>query len=415
MTALTRWLLTAAACIAVTGSRLAAAPVPAGSDPVTSALALVPAQAPIVVHVRGVERTKDRLAAFLKAAVPDFGPIAVAQIEGMLNSGFEGRKLAGLEKDGPIFLAVLEMPIAGGPEPPYAVVAAVSGYKAFRDGLLNDDERKNIKAEDGYERAELNGRETFFIDQHGFAAVTSSKDAAVLLSKKPAGLDGKLSADIAKRFLANDLSLYVNLAAVNKQYGDQIKGARESLEAAMTMAAGGADKTSAEYMKVFFAGMFQAIEDGRVLLAALDFRPGGMNLHFQFQVGADSKTNQSLRDQKPDTLTGIGSLPSGLMLYSAAHMSGDLLKTMAPLIYGTLGGEGDAKTKIEAAIKQIIAAGNKASFSGTNMPPAGVQVQSFGDPAKAVAATLSLFRDRRRRHVPRDAHQGKAGNQGKCR
>ena len=130
--------------------------------------------------------------------------------------------------------------MAGGPEPPYAVVAAVTSYKAFRDSLLNDDERKNIESEDGYEHADLNGRETFFIDQHGFAAVTSSKDAAVLLAKKPAGLDGKLSADIAKQFLANDVSLYVNLAAVNKQYADHIKGARESLEAAMTMAAGGA-------------------------------------------------------------------------------------------------------------------------------------------------------------------------------
>ena len=94
-----------------------------------------------------------------------------------------------------------------------------------------------------------------------------------------------------------------------------------------------------------------------------------MNIHFQFQVGADSKTNQSLRNQKPDALTGIGSLPSGLMIYSATHMSGDLLKTMAPLIYGTMGGEGNARTKIEGAIKQIIAAGNQASFSGTNMPP----------------------------------------------
>ena len=100
MTALSRWLLAAAVGIAVAGSRLAAAPVPAGSDPVTSALALVPAQAPIVVHVRGVERTKDRLAVFLKAAVPDFGQVAVAQIDGMLNSGSKAVSSPGWKRMG---------------------------------------------------------------------------------------------------------------------------------------------------------------------------------------------------------------------------------------------------------------------------------------------------------------------------
>ncbi len=390
MTAFSRWLLVAAGCMALTG-RTTSAPVPAGGDP-NAALAKVPAQAPIVLHLRGVERTKERMAAFLKAAVPDFGPIAVAQIDQLIKDGFEGRKLTGLDKDGPIFLAVLEMPpFAGGSEPRMAVIAGVTSYTAFRDGLLTEDERKEIKKEDGYERADLNGRETYFVDQQGFAAVTTSKDAAVLLAKKPAGLDGKLSADLAKAFLANDVSLYVNLAAVNKEYGDQIKSFRDTMEGLM-LAAGGADKTSLEYIKIFYGAMFQAIEDGRAFLAALDFRPEGMSLKLQFQVGADTKTNQSLRRQRPAPLAAIGALPEGLMTYTATRMSGDLLKTMAPLIYGTMGGEGESKAKVEKAVKGLIAAEITGSFSGSDMPPAGVQVQTCDDPAKAVAATLAIFR-----------------------
>jgi hypothetical protein len=392
MTARQRILLATVVALLAAG-RGPAAPVPAMGDPATAALAVVPAQAPIVVHLRGVERTKDRMAAFLKAAVPDFGPIAVSYIDEMLKSGVEGRKLAGLDKDGPIFLAVLELPNVGGggAEPPFAVIARVSGYKAFRDGMLTEDERKGIKSEAGYDRADLNGREIYFVDQQGYAAVTTSKDTAVMLAKKPAGLDGKLSADLAKQFLTNDLSLYVNLAAVNKEYGDSIKSFRDMMEGLMT-AAGGADKNSIEYVKIFYGGMFQAIEDGRAFVAALDFRPEGMNLHLQFQVGPDTKTNKSLRDQKPVSLEAIGSLPQGLMTYSGTRMSGDLLKSMAPLIYGAMGGEGEAKAKIEDAVKQLIAAGGTGSFSSTNMPPSGVQVQVFEDPAKAVTAMLSLFR-----------------------
>ncbi|HEY1379190.1 MAG TPA: hypothetical protein VGF55_20475 [Gemmataceae bacterium] len=370
-----------------------AAPVPAAGDAGTTGLAMVPAQAPIVLHVRGVERVKERLSTFLKAAVPDFGPVAAAQIDNLLQSGFEGRKLAGLDRDGPVFLALLELP-GGGGEPPVALIARVTGYAAFRDGLLTEDERKGIKKEGGYERADLNGHETYFIDRQDYAAVTTSKDAAELLAKKPAGLDGKLSGDLAKQLLENDLSLYVNLAAVNKEYGDQIKSFRQLMEGFLDQmpAAGGVDKSSVEFMKAFYGGAFQAVEDGRAFLAALDFRPEGMNLHLQFQVGADTKTDAKLKGQKPAVLDAVGTLPAGMTVYTASHATGDLLKALAPMLYGAVSGEGEARAKVAAAVKDLIAAGPAASASGANIPASGVQVQTFADPAKAVAAQLALFR-----------------------
>ena len=53
---------------------------PAPVTPGESPLAVVPAQAPIVVHLRGVTRTKDRLATFIKNAMPDIGPSQSARI-----------------------------------------------------------------------------------------------------------------------------------------------------------------------------------------------------------------------------------------------------------------------------------------------------------------------------------------------
>src|SRR5438874_2255997 len=101
------------------------------------------------------------------------------------------------------------------------------------------------------------------------------------------------------------------------EFGGQIAGLRQLMETDMDAAGGGADKASIEYVKVFYSGMFQAIEDGRAFLAAVDFRPEGMNLHLQFQVGADTKSNNVLREQKPATLEAIGTLPDGLMNYTA--------------------------------------------------------------------------------------------------
>jgi len=127
-------------------------------------------------------------------------------------------------------------------------------------------------------------------------------------------------------------------------------------------------------------------------LAAADFRPEGLNVHFQFQVGQSTKTNSLLQDQKPAAMEAIGSLPAGLTTYSGSHVSGDLFKAMAPVMLGTIGGEGDAKKEAEAAIAKLIQAGGTGSYSAANLPPSGLQVQTFADPGKGVAAMLSLFR-----------------------
>src|SRR5262245_22163481 len=82
MIARTRWLVAAAAVTVVALSSAAAAPVPAGTE--AAGLAAVPAQAPIVIHLRGVERTKDRLTKMLNAAIPDLGPVAAAQLDQLL-------------------------------------------------------------------------------------------------------------------------------------------------------------------------------------------------------------------------------------------------------------------------------------------------------------------------------------------
>ncbi|HEX4588780.1 MAG TPA: hypothetical protein VH120_02545, partial [Gemmataceae bacterium] len=281
-----------------------AAPVPAGGPANLAALAVVPAQAPIVLQVRGVERTKERLTVFVNAAVPDFGPIVAAQVDQMLKSGVEGRKLEGLAKDGPIFVALLELPSGG--QPPMAVIARVTSYKEFRDGLLTEDERKSVKSESGYERATLNGQDVYFIDRQDYAVVSTSKDAAEMIAKKPAGLDGKLAADVAQQLVNNDLSVYVNLAAVNKEYGEQIKSFQQLMELGINMAGGGGEKAAMEYARIMYGSLFQAIADGRAFLLAFDFRPEGLNLHLQFKVGEDTKTNKVLKDQKPVSLEKIG-------------------------------------------------------------------------------------------------------------
>src|SRR5205823_6892560 len=130
-----------------------------------------------------------------------------------LKEGLEDKKLAGLEKDGPIFVAFLELPGPDTQVPAMAVIARVSKYAEFRDGLLSEDERKSLKPNaDGGERTEIKGQEMFFLDRSGWAIVTPHKDTAALLTKNNPGLDTKLSKEITTRFLDADVSLYATLA-----------------------------------------------------------------------------------------------------------------------------------------------------------------------------------------------------------
>src|SRR5438105_2961697 len=167
-----------------------------------------------------------------------------------------------------------------------ALIARVIKYADFRDGLLTDDERKSLKPDNaGYERAEIMGREYFFVDRGAYAVLTPDKEAATRLTKKQPGLDGKLSPEIARKFLDADLSAFVNLAAVNKEFGDQIRGARQFMELAMeSVPMAGSDKHSMEMAKKMVGSTFQVVEDGRALVLAFEFRPEGLALHLQAQV-----------------------------------------------------------------------------------------------------------------------------------
>ena len=59
----------------------------------------IPAGSPIVVHIHGLERTKDRLLTLISNAVPDLAPMLKGPVDEFFKSGFDGRQLKGLPKE----------------------------------------------------------------------------------------------------------------------------------------------------------------------------------------------------------------------------------------------------------------------------------------------------------------------------
>jgi hypothetical protein len=368
-----------------------AAPVPANVD--TAVLAQVPAGASIVVYLHGLEHTKGRLITMVKNALPDLAPMIQDKIEESLKTALEGRQIKGVAKDGPIFLVLPELPRSGQGIPKLAKIIAVTNYADFRDGILTDEERKSLKPDKaGYEVATIEGQTAYFIDRMGYAIVTNDKGLAEQFLKKQPGLDTKLSKETTQKLLACDVAAYVDMVAVNKEFGPQIKQFRPLIKFFIQQMAAQSGQQAAQIYEAFFDGAFQLLEDSRVFLAAGDFRPEGLALTLSNQMGADTKIGAFLKDAKPGPLEKLGTLTAGQLGYMGVELQPEFFKVFGPLLQGyyDVGNEKEGKA-IRAAWDELAAAGPQSWLMDYNMPVQGVQVWTYKDPARAAAAQIKLF------------------------
>jgi hypothetical protein len=363
----------------------------------SSPLALVPEQAPVVVHVHGLGRTKDRLVTLAKNAAPDLGPLIETQLDKGINQALKGRELKGLAPDGPILVVLLELPQGGDKEPMAAVIARVTNYKDFRDGILKEEERKSLKKEGHLDVVTTEDGETLYLlDRKGYAVVSPRKEAVEQLAKNPASsLDAKLSKDDVRGLTEPDVSVYVDLKAINKEYGPAIGQFRQQVTAMIDQVGplfGGGNEAMLDMVKSMYAGLFQAVEDGQSALLSVDFRPEGIALHIQERVGADSKTNQVLKSFHSTDFAQFGRLPSGAMFYTGMNVDAKTMQQLQPWVFGMLASAGADKDLMQAAMKDMRAAKPHGSVAAANIPVAGIQVWQYGDPSKAVEGQLKFFR-----------------------
>jgi hypothetical protein len=371
------------------------APVQGAPDASDSGLAQVPAQAPVVFYVKGIERTKDRLVTMIKNAVPDLAQQVQDKMDEGIKQALEGRELKGVPKDGPIFLVLTEMPetTSEGP-PPAAAIFRVTNYTEFRDAFLKEEEKKTIKADPaGYESVKISDKDVYLVNRDGYAIATPQKDIAILFTKKQPGLDTKVDKDVAKKLLESDAGLYVDMTAVNKKYGDQLKQFRQLLPLLMGQVAqsGQVDKGQMEMIKRFGETIFQLIDDARTFVVAADFRPEGFSLHTQLAVAEDSKTNSLLKDAKPAALDGLAKLPAGHLGYWAMQLSPELLKTIQPFIIGTMGSDPKSVKGLQEALDEMVAAEPQSILVNFDIPIEGMQIWECKDPGKVVQGQLRLL------------------------
>jgi hypothetical protein len=376
-----RWLVLAA--FLVPGRTQAAPP------PKESPLARVPAKAVIVFHLRGVQGTQDRLLTLARKSLPKD---VAAEVEGLLTKArkdlLAGRQLKGLPPDGPAFLVFLAAPL----ERP-AFIVRVRDYTAFRDGLLTAEERKSLRRHsDGCEETTFGQPPTTacFAHHKGYAILAPDREVVRQLLKQQRGLDSKLAADDARRFLAADFSVYAHAPAVRKAYGEGLKKARTFVVQAL--AQGRRVQPGEKGVEEMTDLLFRALTDSQAILEFVEFRPEGAALQMCVDVAPASPTARLLKGFKPTAMAEVARLPAGGMSYSAMRVEPALLEAFPTWLYGVSITEGGERGKAaQEAQLELARAKPRLLLSCAGMPLQEIVVWQYDDAARAVKARLRLL------------------------
>jgi hypothetical protein len=388
-----------------------AAPAPEAANP----LSVVPAGAMMVVHLKGWENGRERFLTLLKAAMPEVAPLLRQQIDAGLRAALaNGRTLKGVSKDGSVMLVFTEVPTppvwflfgfgpGGGPNTTWNDLAStttllvpVTSYADFRNGLLLEDERKRLKAEEGYEYLPITDDVAVcFVDRKdGYAAVTFDKKLAAKFAGKITGADRDMPKDLAKKFLDADVSVWFNAARFNTKYAKDIDQLKKDMLAGLDQLPPGNALT--EFVKPLTEPGFQVFSECETFVLAAEFRADGLAVGATAEFSPSGQFNTALKGAQPTALDELAKMPQGFAGYSITEVRAGLFKDNPGLLLGVLGDPDDKD--LRKACQAFVDAGPRLRVDASGFPWQGVQVWTCDDPAKAAAAQLKVFEAMKQGH-----------------
>jgi hypothetical protein len=398
---MTRFLFPILAAAFVPAS-IIAAPVPAdGSKGTTFPY---PAKAPIVVCVNGYDKARERLSAMLKAALPEDAASITKSLDDQLSKLLEGRKLTGVRKDARAFLVVNELTGILEGHLPGSLLVPVTSYKEFRESFLTKDELKTYeKGRDGVDsvKTSATGDETtiYMVDLKEYIAATPDKGVAEAYAAKYTAGTSETMGQLAESFLKADVALFVNMDAINDQFGDQIRTFRGLIDFGLQQAQqqgalAGMTKKQLEAMKTMLKGMFQGIEDSRAIVVAAEFRPNGLLARVQARFADKTPSAKLIQSEPSHALKDLTKLPKGFNIYTETYMGETLGSLFRELSQEFVAAEDDDKgaAAIDKFQKDRLAAGPEESTAAANTNGTGVVMARYKDSAKAAKAILAAYK-----------------------
>jgi hypothetical protein len=364
------------------------------------------AKSPIVVCVNGHERVRERLTKLATAALPNEAPKLTRQLDEALEGVLEGRKLTAIRGDARIFVALNDLGAAfENDEPPLAVLVPVTTYKDFRDTFLTAEELKTLARDrDGIDaiKTAAFGEEqpAYLVDLKDYVAITVDKATAdTYAGKYTRGGGEQMGAELSESFLKADVALFINMDAINDQFGEQIRGIKGLVDFGIQQAAQqgtlpGFTEKQMDSLKTMLKGAFQGVEDCRSVVLAAEFRPDGLAIRLQARFAEGTPSADLISSEKPVPLEELGRLPNGLGVYGGMRFGrtiSELLRDIGQNLSTTTEDVQGARL-IEGHRKDLLASGHKGDISASLAPGVSITVSQYAEPAKAVRALTKTYK-----------------------
>jgi hypothetical protein len=348
-------------------------------------LRAVPAEAEVVLHVKGMNSTRDELVAMLRALSPNLAE----QAEPTINQGLEhmAQRFGEPATKSPFVFAMrLPDPMADNPQPAFAVIVPTDNYQGILQSLAGEGNDAKPEAQPGgYDKISAQGEEFYATKGDGWVAFGQGKDDLIkAIAARPAQtITATLSADLQKALLGGDAGVYVNLAAVQTRYADQIEEGKKSFMALLDQAAAQMQGGQIEQVKELYGQLFESVKQAEGLALNVDFDAKALGLSGLVTVKAGSPAAATLQRAQTGTAAMLANLPADSLMYmymniDPSSMAGLMRMNMAN--FANLPGvQNQDKAALEKSIEAAKAAGRQESYASVRFD-GGMKIVSLSIP-----------------------------------
>lgn len=276
----------------------------------------VPADVPVVARVRALHDVRGDLLAMLKA----MSPSAEEAVRGGIEQNMQafGASFGEPAARHP-FLVMMRLPDPARPtSPAWGVIVQADDYAAVLKSL-GQDGAEAPRPTDGVDSFPGKfGLALYATKGAGWVAFGPDEALIRAVRKPQASLDERLSAEIKARLLAGDLGLYLDIAAVQTQYGEAFEQFKPMILAQIEQAQAPDDPQAArslEGAKAMIEGLTRLLKVGEGLALSVELDASALALSSLATVRPDSSAAEGLAKARTGTGALMARLPGDLMIY----------------------------------------------------------------------------------------------------
>ena len=353
----------------------------------------VPAEADVVIRVRGLESTRDDVLAMLKATSP-----ALAEQAGpALEQGIaQMRAQAGDDVVKQPFLVLIRAVKPENPgSPPFAIVVKSPSYEGVLKSI-SGGQAPALKREEGLDKFDGPGGLAWYAAK-GAGTVAIGPDKVLIAAFAKPGekaLGRTVAPGLRKRLFEGDLGLYVNVAALSARYGDEIAQAKQAMMAGLDQAGQNQPATAAamDIAKSMYGGLFDSIKEDDALVLTIDAAADGLTLDGALTVKADSKAARSSARAHPRDGPGPANQPRDTRVFVYMNLDAKSFESIQKLAIGMMSPGGKPSPEYEAALAKQREQGRIEAATAMTMAP-GMRmfsIYNLSDPKALLASSEAM-------------------------